>query len=46
MWDDGQGADLVVDGIVAARITGGQNLTVDDIQLAYPSIYVDLLGYH
>jgi len=46
VWADDLGADLVVDGILAARVTGGQNLSVSDIRLARPDIYVELLGYH
>lgn len=38
VWADGTGSNILVDGIVVAQITGGQNLTVADVQL------IDWLG--
>lgn len=32
-WDDGLGANVLQDGEVIARVTGGQNLTVADISI-------------
>lgn len=38
VWADGTGSNILVDGAVVAEITGGQNLTVADVQL------IDWLG--
>jgi len=38
VWDDGQGADIVVDGIVIANVMGGQSLTASDIRVVDRSI--------
>ncbi len=38
VWDDGQGADIVVDGIVIANVIGGQSLTPSDIRVVDRSI--------
>ena len=31
VWPDNLGADVLLDGFVVVRVTGGQTLTVDDI---------------
>lgn len=38
VWDDGQGADIAVDGIVIANVMGGQSLTPSDIRVVERSI--------
>lgn len=32
VWEDGTGSDVLIAGEVVARVSGGQNLTVDDIE--------------
>lgn len=45
-WDDGTGADIVVGDLVIANVTGGQDLSADDIIISSLSLEEELLGHH